>query len=834
MRFNFVDPTIVLPYAPATKKWLFKKFLKYLFRKWYFILLILWLLFDYYELSFKNIPLVLWTLDSAVFDLDIIGIWKCYYADSLLEAGMGLEFTNDHKIRGIEENAKATKLLFIYKINNLGLSVSVTQLHTLILLYLPLIIFFGLLVFFIWIYVFNFFGWIWTKFFEAKNSNLSAVGRLFVGFSNHYFWVLRYTSRRLKKHTNNWDPWIIKKNWFTDLEAKFNLFKIDKPHRGFFFVKFGLTNVMSISDSILNYSIHFWNLFFYKSYPRVFWKILLVISCTYILLIFPHDIVSLYLLSLYILIMVWYRWKYIWTYKVYRSIGLKIKWITVYFHKPTILSSDQFFDKMYFWRKTDKYLVFASFIPFFFSNIVLIKLYVSCFFGKIVTWNGYFYNTLLLFFFNGKDTLENSSSLVNFDFFLGFDGLNIWLIWLTSLLVFLSCIFLFEQIKNFDFYAQMAWVFFLQFASFQFFCVYNYLWMYIFFELSLLPIFVLIVLWGSNWWKIHAALQMLLFTFIGSVLLLTGILLLFTKLNTFNCYDIFFATRYPSSENFIFSFFEKKLIWIFLFIGFAVKTPLYPFHIWLPEAHSEAPTVGSVLLAGVLLKMGTYGFMRFVLPLFPEVLIFFKTILLFMCLSGIIFSSLAALAQIDIKKIIAYSSIGHMGLVLLGLISMNMNGFLGASFMMISHGLISSAMFFSIGMLYKIYGTRSIVYFTSLAHFMPNFSICFFFFNLANMGFPGTMGFPAEILIFSSLIFDNFFYMLIVAIGSIFGTTYSIWLITRTLYGQINSKISTYWDLKPIEWRVLIPLAIYIVIFGFFPFIILDFFKPFCGFFLAI
>lgn len=211
---------------------------------------------------------------------------------------------------------------------------------------------------------------------------------------------------------------------------------------------------------------------------------------------------------------------------------------------------------------------------------------------------------------------------------------------------------------------------------------------------------------------------MVLFTFIGSLFLLAGIFLIFFKLNTFLTFDIFFVTQ-NFEKSLIFSNFEKKLIWILLFVGFAVKTPLYPFHIWLPEAHSEAPTTGSVLLAGVLLKMGTYGFMRFVLPLFPDVLEYFKTLVFTLCCSGIILSSLAALAQIDIKKIIAYSSIGHMGLVMLGMLNLNMPGLLGASFMMLSHGLISSALFFSIGFLYKIYGTRSIVYYSSIAHFMP-------------------------------------------------------------------------------------------------------------------
>jgi NADH-quinone oxidoreductase subunit M len=205
------------------------------------------------------------------------------------------------------------------------------------------------------------------------------------------------------------------------------------------------------------------------------------------------------------------------------------------------------------------------------------------------------------------------------------------------------------------------------------------------------------------------------------------------------------------------------------------------------------------MLAGVLLKMGTYGFLRFVIPLFPHLLEIFKTLVFSMCILGILFSSLAALAQIDVKKIIAYSSIGHMGLVIIGIYTLNMNGLLGASYMMLSHGLISSAMFFSIGLLYKIYGTRSIIYYSSIAHFMPRFSMCFFVFSLANMSFPGTAGFPGEILIFASMMEDNLFISFLVAIGSIFGGVYSIWLLTRILYGQISPKISTYRDLKPSE-----------------------------------
>jgi len=436
------------------------------------------------------------------------------------------------------------------------------------------------------------------------------------------------------------------------------------------------------------------------------------------------------------------------------------------------------------------YPIFFSFLLFILTTILLVYIYIYFFFNPLLIWNGYFSKTIIGFFLN-QPVVNKITTPITIDYFIALDGLNIWLIWLTSLLVLLCSLYLLDTIKLHSFISQLGWIYLLAFASFQFFCVPNYFWMYIYFELSLLPIFILIIYWGSNRRKIHAAYQMVLFTFIGSLFLLAGIFLLYIKIGSFNCFDIFNVTQ---SEHFskIFSNFEKKFIWLLLFIGFAVKTPLYPFHIWLPEAHSEAPTTGSVMLAGVLLKMGTYGFLRFVIPLFPSVLETFKTLVFSMCLCGILLSSLAALAQIDIKKIIAYSSIGHMGLVIIGIFTLNLNGLLGASYMMLSHGLISSALFFSIGLLYKIYGTRSIVYYTSIAHFMPRFSMCFFIFNLSNMSFPGTAGFPGEILIFSSMMEDNFFLSLFVAIGSIFGGVYSIWLITRVLYGQISPKITTY------------------------------------------
>lgn len=512
------------------------------------------------------------------------------------------------------------------------------------------------------------------------------------------------------------------------------------------------------------------------------------------------------------------------------SLGLIYHKKIIYNLKKKANKWDDFYETMHLRGRFTFYPIFLSFILFLLTTLLVVYMYVDFFFNPILTWNGYFSNTIFCFFLTDLNAFPRINSSIVIDYFIALDGLNIWLIWLTSLLVFLCTLYLLDTVKIHSFLSQLGWIYLLAFASFQFFCVPNYLWMYIYFELSLLPIFILIIFWGSNRWKVHAAYQMVLFTFIGSLFLLAGIFSIYIKIGTFNTFDIFYVTQSPEL-NIIFSSFEKKLIWLLLFIGFAVKTPLYPFHIWLPEAHSEAPTTGSVMLAGVLLKMGTYGFLRFVMPLFPSVLESFKTLVFTMCLSGILLSSLAALAQIDIKKIIAYSSIGHMGLVIIGIYTLNMNGLLGASYMMLSHGLISSALFFSIGLLYKIYGTRSIVYYSSIAHFMPRFSMCFFIFSLANMSFPGTAGFPGELLIFTSMMADNFFLSILVGVGSIFGGVYSIWLLTWVLYGQISPKISTYRDLKPSERKILNFLVILILSFGIFPFLILDFLKPMCAFY---
>lgn len=405
--------------------------------------------------------------------------------------------------------------------------------------------------------------------------------------------------------------------------------------------------------------------------------------------------------------------------------------------------------------------------------------------------------------------------------------LNIFLIWLTSLLTFLSILFSLSLLENKNFLNdKLFWLILSQFSAIQFFLSTNYLWMYIFFELSLLPIFILIIKFSVNSRRIHAAYQMVLFTLFGSVFLLLAIIVIFGKFLTVN----YFTIQNILLDSFSFSYFnifEKKIIWFFLFLGFAIKVPLYPFHIWLPEAHSEAPTEGSVILAGVLLKMGTYGFLRYVFTLFPELNFYFYTFIFSLCLTGIVYSSLSALIQIDIKRIIAYSSIGHMAYCILAILTSDCIGILGSSFIMVSHGIISGGLFFCVGSIYKIYGTRLLVKYNSLSHFMPYFTGIFFLLTLSNMGFPMTIAFPSEFLIFTSLSKTNLIFTIFSTFGSFFCGIYSIWLYTRITYGQFFINFYLFKEINFLDKNILISLSFLSLLFGIYPAFFLNVLKHF-------
>ena len=324
-----------------------------------------------------------------------------------------------------------------------------------------------------------------------------------------------------------------------------------------------------------------------------------------------------------------------------------------------------------------------------------------------------------------------------FTYFYGsLDGLSLLLLWLISLIFCLSFIVIWYDLyfNFYSFYLSILFIFLIFLFS-----TTNLLIFYIFFEAVLIPMFLIIGFLGSRFRKITAAYRFFLYTFLGSIFF---VLVLFIFLFNYGTLDFFRLLNL-----FSFSIEFTRLFWLLSFFTFAVKMPLFPFHTWLPEAHSEAPTVGSIILASLLLKMGPYGLIKFVNFLFLEGLYFFRPLIYMFCLISFYYTSITAIRQLDIKRIIAYSSIGHMALVLLGLLMYNIEGYFGAIILLISHGFVSAGLFLVIGFIYERYKTRNLLYFGGLLQLNPKIGFVIFFFLIANMGYPLTLNFISEIYI---------------------------------------------------------------------------------------
>jgi proton-translocating NADH-quinone oxidoreductase chain M len=336
---------------------------------------------------------------------------------------------------------------------------------------------------------------------------------------------------------------------------------------------------------------------------------------------------------------------------------------------------------------------------------------------------------------------------------------------------------------------------------------------YIFFESILIPMFLVILIWGSRERKIRAGYLLFMYTVIGSLFMLFGILDLHTIYGTTN-YLILLKTNFPEEY--------QCLVWIAFFISFAVKVPMMPFHIWLPEAHVEAPTSGSVLLAGLLLKLGTYGILRFLIPLFPYATIYYTPFVYTLASTAVIYTSLTAIRQVDIKRIIAYASVAHMNLVLLGLFSLTTQGIEGAILQSISHGFVSSALFLCVGVLYDRHHSRLLEYYGGLATVMPLFAVIFLFFSLANIAFPLTSSFVGELLILSGVFESNTFAAVLGSTGMVLGTIYSLWVYNRISYGQLKEiYIISFKDIDRQEFIVFLPLVLATLVVGIYPELIL-------------
>ena len=425
-----------------------------------------------------------------------------------------------------------------------------------------------------------------------------------------------------------------------------------------------------------------------------------------------------------------------------------------------------------------------------------------------------FLSCLLVFYYNESSSIFQFGFELSWDSFFnihlafGLDGISSLLILLTNYLIVI-CIFLSWSTISYKLTTHLAYFFLLQFFLVLSFSVLDLMWFYIFFEGVLIPMFLLVGMWGGRARKIRATYQLFVYTVFGSLLLLFTIVYLYSICGTTDIRSLYLI-ELP---------FEIELVlWLALFISFCVKTPMFPFHIWLPEAHVEASTTGSVILAGVLLKLGTYGMFRFLVPLFPFATKFFSIFIYVLCILAIIYISYTIISQVDLKKIIAYSSIVHMSFIILGLFSFNYYGIEGAILMMINHGLVAGGLFVLIGSLYKRFHTRMVVYYNSLVSYMPLFSIIFFLFILFNIGFPGTGGFISEVLIFSSVEFLNSSILIFMFFGYLLSVVYSIWLYNRICFGSSTSSfISLYIDLKEDEVSYFISLALLVVLMGIFP-----------------
>jgi len=401
----------------------------------------------------------------------------------------------------------------------------------------------------------------------------------------------------------------------------------------------------------------------------------------------------------------------------------------------------------------------------------------------------------------------------NLNLSLGIDGISIFLVILTALLIPICLLASWSSIKtNYKEYVIAFLI--MEALLILVFSVRDLLLFYICFESVLIPMFIIIGVWGSRERKVRAAYMFFLYTLLGSVLMLLSILYIYFKVGT---------TDYETLLAYDFTEEEQKFLWLAFFASFASKVPMLPVHIWLPEAHVEAPTAGSVVLAGILLKLGSYGFIRFSIPLFPEASLYFTPLVFTMSILAVIYTSLTAVRQTDLKRIIAYTSVAHMNLVMIGLFSFNVVGLEGAILQSLSHGFVSSALFLVIGVVYDRHHTRMVKYYSGLVHTMPLFIIIFLIFTMANIGLPGTSSFVGEFLILAGAFKVNTTACFFGATGMVLGGAYSLWLFNRMAYG--NLKIQYLTSFQDITWReflVFLPLLIGTFVMGIYPEIFLE------------
>ena len=409
--------------------------------------------------------------------------------------------------------------------------------------------------------------------------------------------------------------------------------------------------------------------------------------------------------------------------------------------------------------------------------------------------------------------LEEKSWINDFiKFKLGVDGISILFIVLTTFITpicIVSCVnSVKDRVKEF-----LIAILILETFMIGVFCSLDLVVFYIFFEAGLIPMFLIIGVWGGPR-RVYSAFKFVLFTLLGSVLMLVAIIAIYWLTGTTDVTQIY-EIKIPKEY--------QNLLWLAFFSSFAVKMPMWPVHTWLPDAHVEAPTAGSVILAAILLKMAGYGFLRFSLPMFPIASEYFTPLIYTLSIIAIIYTSLIALIQEDMKKLIAYSSVAHMGYVTLGIFTFTKQGIEGSVFQMISHGLISAALFVCVGVVYDRLHSRAISTYGGLVNYLPKYSFLFVFFALAGLGLPGTSGFLGEFLVLTGTFQKNYLVAMLATFGVVLGAAYMLWLTKRVIFGTTNNdEIKKIKDVNRLELLMLAPLALLVIFFGFYPAPLMD------------
>ncbi len=397
---------------------------------------------------------------------------------------------------------------------------------------------------------------------------------------------------------------------------------------------------------------------------------------------------------------------------------------------------------------------------------------------------------------------------------LGIDGISLLLVLLATFLTIL-CILCSWTAITFRVKEFMISFLFLETGMIGALVSLDLVLFYVFWEVMLIPMYLLIGVWGDPKRRIYAAIKFFLFTMAGSVLMLVAILILYflnqraTGISTFDVIELYKLGLPAGTQYWLFGAFA---------LAFAIKVPMFPFHTWLPDAHTEAPTAGSVILAGVLLKMGTYGFIRFAIPLFPNAAFDLMPVVSVLALIGIIYGALVSMMQPDLKRLVAFSSVSHLGYVMLGMFAFNMQGIQGSIYQMLNHGISTGSLFLIVGMVYERRHTRLIADFGGLSKVMPIYAVFFMIVTLSSIGLPGTNGFVGEFLILLGAFRSNVVYGVLAATGVILGAAYMLWMFQRVMFGKItrpeNEKLK---DLNAREITILVPMVIMIFLMGIYP-----------------